>query len=446
MQEIAIMSQRTSTSDLRAKLTDTRLTRRELMAGAAIAGTGLAVAAARRPGASMAQDASQLEGKLNYWHHFTSETEMRGFERVMAAFNEKYPKIEVVPEGIPNKDYMTKFSSAVLAGNLPNVARATVERMPDMVGLGGLVDLTDRVNNWELKDSFPDSTWSAATLDGKIYGIPAYSYVDWMYYRVDWFEEAGISKPPETWDEFREVALKLTDPSKGRFGFGLRGGDGGEGYIFDILEAFGSPIVDDQGCAAIDKDVATEAIRFFAGLYTEDKVVPPSAPNDSYGQIMEAFRTGQTGMVFHHTGSVREITDALGDKVMTAPFPAGPAGRIARVSPTFNGLAKADKEDAAWAWLTFWGDVETEVAFLEETGYFPANLQARENPQVAENPIYDAAIKTLEFGSLPPQFTGFSSWGKQTVMPAFQEVLVGAATPEQAVDEMIAGLKDATGC
>jgi multiple sugar transport system substrate-binding protein len=422
-----------------------RLTRRELMTAAAATGAGLLVAGAHLPSAVSAQDAtpSNVSGDITYWHHFTSESEMTGLDHAIASFEQKYPNVKITQEDIPNADFMAKFTSAVQSGSRPNTSMVTTDRVQDMVAMGGLVDLTDRINGWADKKNFPDSVWPGCTVDGKLYGVPAFMFVNWLYYRVDWFQEAGIAKPPDTLQEFRDAAIKLTDPSKKRFGFGLRGGDGGEGYLLDVIRSYGVDFVDADGKVVMDKGKATEAVAFYAGLFTTDKVSPPSAPSDSYQQVMNALETGQTGMVLHHTGSLTEVTNALGDKIMTAPVPAGPVRRIASVSPLFNGLMKNDDADAAWAWITHWGDPDVEITFLKDTGYFPPNTAAANDERVTGNPLYAAASKTLSFGVLPPQFPGYPGWSKQTVLPAFQQVLVGKATPEQAVDQMITGLKQA---
>ena len=149
-----------------------------------------------------------------------------------------------------------------------------------------------------------------ATIDGQIYGIPAFLFIDWLYYRKDWFDEAGLA-PPTTWDEMREAAIALTDAANDRYGFGLRGGDGGQGHVVGIMRAYGGLSADENGVPVIDRDKAIEAVTFWSGLFTTDKVAPPSAPNDSYSQIMQAFRTGQTAMVLHHTGSLAEISADL---------------------------------------------------------------------------------------------------------------------------------------
>lgn len=424
-----------------------QLSRRQALRLAGAGGAGLALGLGLGQGAGRGRRAgAQGAARVGYWHHFTSETEMAGLERVLASFTEEHPDIEVVPENIPNADFMAKFTSAALADGLPDASMVTADRVRDMVAMDALTPVTARLENWPERAGFAESAWQGATVDEEIYGVPAFMFVNWMYYRRDWFEEAGIAGPPQTWEEFGEVARQLTDPAQGRFGFGLRGGDGGEGWVIDLFEAWGSPIVDEQGCAALDTAKATEALAFYAGLLTEAQAAPPSAPGDSYRQVMEAFRTGQTGMVLHHTGSLKEVTDALGDNVMTAPIPAGPGSRVARVSPLYNGLARPADEEAAWTWLAHWGKVDTEIAFLEETGYFPPNIAATEDPRITENPIYTAASETLAFGSLPPAFAGYPGWAKQTVLPAFQQVLTGALTPEAAVELMATGLADETGC
>lgn len=421
-----------------------RLSRRGALKLAAAGGAGLALGGGLgRAPVARAQDGA---GRVTYWHHFTSETEMAGLERVLASFAVDHPGIEVVPENIPNADFMAKFTSAALADGLPDASMVTADRVRDMVAMDALTPIDARLAAWPDRAAFPETAWTGAEVDGATYGLPAFMFVNWMYYRRDWFEEAGIAAPPQTWAEFGDVARRLTDPAQGRFGFGLRGGDGGEGYLIDVIESFGTRIVDEAGCPALDPARAAEALAFYAGLLTEAQAAPPSAPGDSYGQIMEAFRIGQTGMVLHHTGSLKEITDALGDAVMTAPIPAGPASRVARVSPLYNGLARPADEEAAWTWLAHWGKVDTEIAFLEETGYFPPNTQASTDPRITENPIYAAATETLGIGTLPPAFAGYPGWSKQTVLPAFQQVLTGALTPEAAAELIVAGLAEATEC
>jgi multiple sugar transport system substrate-binding protein len=408
---------------------DMELNRRELMAGAT------AMVLASQMGTARAA------GAINYWHHFASQSEMEGLAKIIALFQAKYPGTKVTQEGIPNSEYMAKVSSAVVAGGKPDTGMVITERFADLVAMNGLVDISARVKAWAGKSNFPDNRWKGLSQDDKIYAVPAFAFVDWMYYRADYFEQAGLSGPPKNFDEFVQAARKLTDPSKGRYAFSMRGGAGAFKYVMDVMEAFGSPIVKD-GKPAIDRAAAIEAVTFYSDLFVKEKVVPPSAPNDSYRQIMEAFRTGQTAMVWHHTGSLSEISGALkqGTQFQTAPMPAGPKAQIARVAYAGNGVMKEDNIEAAWQWVSFWGEPEAAIALLEATGYFPASTAALQDPRLTSNKIYDAAVKTLEFGRLPNTFVGAAGWSENVVNPAFQSVLTGQSKPADAVDRMIKGL------
>jgi multiple sugar transport system substrate-binding protein len=146
-------------------------------------------------------------------------------------------------------------------------------------------------------------------------------------------------------------------------------------------------------------------------------------------------------MVWHHTGSFTEIDAAMkAGTWATAPIPAGPVQHIARMSYQFNGIANPANMDAAWAWLSYWGEPDAAIAFLQETGYFPSSPQVAADPRITANPLYAAAIATTKFGRLPVAFTGVAGWSDNVVQPEFQKALTGRSTPAAAVDAMIAGL------
>src|SRR5882672_9359705 len=133
--------------------------RRDFLRASGLAGTGLLVAAcapqgvappgasssgaptaASAPAATIAPAA--LTGTVSYWHTFTSQSEMDGLTKVTKAFNQKYPKVVVNSENVPNADFMAKFTLAVQGGGKPETTMISSVRLPDMVTMGGLTDLT----------------------------------------------------------------------------------------------------------------------------------------------------------------------------------------------------------------------------------------------------------------------------------------------------------------
>jgi multiple sugar transport system substrate-binding protein len=398
-------------------------------------GGGLAALSLLGPRAALAQST-----QLTYWHALTSQTDFAGLDAVMQLFAAAHPEIALTQEQIPNPEYMAKLTTAVVANNMPDALMVTAGRQADLVAMNALMDITAEIEAWPLKD---DYKWDAITIDGKIYGIPAFTFVDWMYYRKDWFDELGI-KVPTNYPEFLEAAIKVTDPSKNRYGFSMRGAAGGGNFVIDVMEAFGAPVVHGDR-VGLERAPAIEALRWYTELFTKHKVVPPSAPSDGFQQIMTAFQTGQTAMIWHHTASFPDMSAKLkpGVEFATAKMPAGPVTHIARTQYGYNSLTRSENKDASLEWIKFWsGSVDAAIAFLEKASYFPASAKLANDPRIVGNPLNAPAVETLAFGRPPPAFPGLAGWNEQVVLSSFQSVLIGQMSVEDAVDHMIAELED----
>lgn len=73
-----------------------------------------------------------------------------------------------------------------------------------------VVDLTERMNQDNYKDSFVDASFSSVTFDDKIYGVPVENTaVALVFYNKAIFEEYGL-EPPQTYEELLNVVDTLT--------------------------------------------------------------------------------------------------------------------------------------------------------------------------------------------------------------------------------------------
>ncbi|MCV4784126.1 extracellular solute-binding protein, partial [Escherichia coli] len=85
------------------------------------------------------------------------------------------------------------------------------------------------------RKKFLDGPIEANTYKGKIYGVPWFTDAGMFYYRKDLLEQAGYSGPPETYEELKEMALKVTRDTGTRFGYVFQGA-ADEGGVVDALE------------------------------------------------------------------------------------------------------------------------------------------------------------------------------------------------------------------
>jgi len=385
-------------------------------------------------------NALSAASNISYWHHFTSESEFDGMQQVIQYFQSLNPGTTINEDTIPNKDYMVKVTGANLTNSLPHTGMMATQRYGDLHRLKVVKPITDLINDWYLVKNgsieravFDDVTDS----NGDIYGAPAFAFIPWMYYRKDWFDEAGL-KAPKTWDEFVHAAKTLTDPAKGRYGFGMRGGGGGQGFLQNTLERFGG-FEFDKKSASFDREKTIEGLQAYADLHLKHKVTPPSAPTDSYRQLMEAFRTGQTAMLWHHTGSYKELTAVLkeGVEIATAPMPRGSVKEVAHVGYLFNAIFNEAEREASWKWISTWMENEAAVAFLKKTGYLAPSKAIENHPDVKNNPNYLTALNTLAIGTPRANFPGLDGWQRTVLMKEFQKVLVKQTTVTKAVDTII---------
>ena len=414
------------------------LSRRTLLKLSAIAGAVASVGSSTTS-AFAARTNAKGKGKMTYWNHFTGAPERAAFAETTEAFKKASPAIEPDIQTVTNDDWMAKYIASTTAKSGPDAVMIDVTRFIDMQRIGGLRDITTYVKQWPGKDAVAGDT-PAFTASRKVYGVPFFTFIDWGYYRKDMFDAAGIKKEPTTLEEFRAAAIACTNPSKGQYGFAMRGGSGGGGFIVNILHAYNGPLISPSYKATLSLDAAVEAMRFWVNLAVKDKAVVPTVATDGYAQIFSNFYTGKAAMVMHHGGSFIDVGKNLkyGTEVMTLPRPKGPKSQMGFQAPLANGVFQHTKNpDAAFEYVSFLGSPAAQTTFLKGTGYFPTSSEASKDSFIASNRQFDTAIASLGTLSKTYTFPGLTAWRDLTCLPEFQKCLTGAQTPEGAAKVIV---------
>ena len=81
---------------------------------------------------------------------------------------------------------------------------------------------------------------------------------------------------------------------------------------------------------------------------------PPSAPNESFQEIIGAFKAGNTAITIHHSGSANGIVKALGGTVAAAIVPECGGGRWSAFGDARTAVMPgAEDNEDAWKWISF---------------------------------------------------------------------------------------------
>lgn len=145
-----------------------------------------------------------------------------------ALFELQYPRVKV--EYINFDMWSDNFRSALAVALSANRAPAyyIARDLPQTVYQGMYADLTPLMKKWDQFKMQPEGSIRQGTVNGKQYTMAANEMgATVIRYRKDWFKEAGIfnergepgPRSDWTWEDFHEIAKKLTDPKRGRFGY-----------------------------------------------------------------------------------------------------------------------------------------------------------------------------------------------------------------------------------
>jgi multiple sugar transport system substrate-binding protein len=159
---------------------------------------------------------------IQFWHAQTDPTD-KVMQQLVNSFNGSHPHIVVQASsgGTSTGDLLPKVTTAIAAGTYPDVAYIYGSFAANIAQSGKTVNLANRVNepgfNWN--DFYPASR-QIVSPGGKVIGFPALIDNLSVIYNKKLFAAAGVPRPsPEwTWDDFRAIAKRLTDPAKHIYG------------------------------------------------------------------------------------------------------------------------------------------------------------------------------------------------------------------------------------
>ncbi|WP_405770763.1 extracellular solute-binding protein [Streptomyces sp. NBC_00080] len=133
------------------------------------------------------------------------------FRASATEWNKAHPDSKVDYQFFQNDPYKQKLRTAVGAGNGPVLFENWGGgALKDYVDAGKVADLTpDLDKNPEWKNRIFPSVLKAATVDGKVYGVPVNGVQPVvLYFNKDLFAKAG-AQPPKTWEDLLALVKKF---------------------------------------------------------------------------------------------------------------------------------------------------------------------------------------------------------------------------------------------
>lgn len=382
-----------------------RINRRRLLqqTGSAAAVAGLA-ATVPTAASSMQEGGSDIEfWTMNYGDPQPWLDLMRGFAEQFSEESGHNVNVEMINWDVANQTYLL----ITQGGEAPDAA--DMFWLHSNVRLGGgqygpqpLAEFKDTL--WpDLEERFYEETLRDVFWEEEFYGIPWRGDVRPLMYRTDFFEEAGLDRAPDTWEELVEFGKLLTQRDESgnvtRWGLGVGGGGGTQSVMPYYWQAGGEFMTEDGRTATINNDEMRQALTFLRECVWVHEIVPPQFMEQQH-DIGDQFLAGQYA-IFNGANSefAREIDTLYPDLEGlwdVAVNPQGPVNRASYYGAGYWGaLHGATDLEAAAQWIAYLSRDETMQAISEFTGNISPNISVQNSEFWSDEPWKLVYTETL---------------------------------------------------
>jgi multiple sugar transport system substrate-binding protein len=426
--------------------TDMRARRLITTAAGVLAGLGLA---GSLTACSSSGSSSDAHPTLTYWasNQGTSlDNDKQVLGPQLAAFT-KQTGIKVKLQVIPWSDLLNNITTAATSGKGPDVLNIGNTWSASLQATGAFVPFdSSTMNQIGGSSRFLAGSLSATGAAGKPpTAVPIYSLAYGLYYNKKYFQQAGITNPPATWDEFLADAKKLTTPA--HWGLSIEGGSVSENVhnVFTFSQQQGGSFYDSSGKPTFDTPQNVAAIRQYVDFIQRDKITNPSDAEYSAGtEALADFAKGKVAMVMWQAaaGSLKQLgmnADDIG--VAPIPLPATPPAGGKKVTSMVAGINLAifkntHHKDAALKFVKFMTSTPVQEALNKTYGSLPSVKDAYSDPAF-QTPAVATFKQILNSSAAPLPAVASESQFETLIGTAVKNLLADAASGKTVSDGQI---------
>lgn len=246
-------------------------------------------------------------------------------------------------------------------------------------------------------------------------GFPPNRSMEMLYHNTDWLSELGFDGPPESPEEFREMACAASETP-----FSGATGEGGMGYMLSIdasnfaswTFAFGGDIFDyEANQYTYDSPAAVEAMTFIQGLindgcaatFTED-----FGDQTAFGAGTSLFTVGSSsGLPFYESA----VGEGAGFEWSVAAIPHTTPEPVQNIYGASVSVPRhtPEREVATWLFVKHFSSPEVQAQWAGASGYFPVRQSVADElgDYFEANPAYETAFDLLSYGVAEPPVPGY---------------------------------------
>ncbi len=408
---------------------------------------GTASGASQTTGGSGTGSAASEDGRVHvtFWHAMNTDL----IPEIAGKFNESQDEVyvEALYQGAYG-DVLNNFRMAMAAGgqDAPDIVQVYEGGSAFMIESGYATPVQTYIDeeNYDLSDILP-LIRNYYTYNGTMYSMPFNSSNAVLYYNKDMFRAAGLDPeaPPTTFEELGEYAKQLKTDGVAGVALPI------DTSLFEFnMVNIGKEIVDNgngrnaRATKAVfsDNGGGLEVFQAYNGLYLT------GATEDFGSDSLQAFMGQKTAMTISSSSLVSTVANTVGEN-----FEVGVA-QMPRTNPDVDcgipvgggtlwlaNKGEPEKERAAFQFLKFMIEPETQAEWHMATGYYAISQKAYELESVKEfyeeNPLFEVAVEQImnsNTDAVGPVYA-VNMEARSKIQDHWRAMMEQTETPEEAI-------------
>ncbi|MGX7418587.1 extracellular solute-binding protein [Carnobacterium gallinarum] len=333
------------------------------------------------------------EVTISMWHTFSDvETEIVE-NKIIAKFNEDYPKIKVEATRMPSgNEYNQQIVQAVSGGSAPDIARMNITDVPRYAKLGALEPLKKYEGFDAIQKEVYEGPMNTNAFANDFYGIPLNTSTKIAIYNKKLLKKAGLTEPPKTFDELIDASRKISNDET--YGFAPQNIEiwGTMPYFYSL----GGKYTDEDTKKATGYLNSKESINALKQLVKLNKEGLVGKSLEGGLGSWEGFK-GDNYMMIDDGTWFATANEDVKDNMVFGLFPEGKGASIEPIGGENTVVFKSSQhKEAAFIFARFLASDEAQTIFGEELGMMPVNTKTAEKEFIKENEMLSLYMKQLE--------------------------------------------------
>jgi len=375
---------------------------------------------------------------LEIVHYFAMQGNQEALDEMKNDFEAANPDVKIRFTYVPYSELLGRTLRMASVHKPPAISAIDNQDVLRAAKAGILKDISTEVTGLQVWNDMYPGPKAPVTSDSKVYGMPIGSNCLALYYNKKMLADAGVSSPPQTWEQLTEAATKMTKSRS--YGIALSAVNTDEATAWQwepFLWSNGGSLTD------LDSINAHAALQLWVD-WLEKGVASRDVVNWNQGQVIDQFNSGRAAMMVMGPWALAGLNASGVDfGIVNIPVPKVGGKPVVPLGGEVWCVLKGEPkvEEAATKFIQFTQDPE-RIRNICDMFNNISSIRSVAKKQGAANPKLQPFVDQMDTAR-PGSQDGGAKYSEISLAAraAIHRALVGQASAEEALRDAAGEIK-----